>query len=285
MRRFRRPRRYPRPVPYDVSTPVFEGPFDLLLHLITKEQVDLYEVSLSAIIDSYIEHLEHLEQQLDLDVATEFLLIAATLIELKTRRLLPGRDGIDIDEEIGLWEERDLLIARLIECKTFKDAGVAIERLTARAARSLPRSAGMEERFLALVPDVLAGVTPVQLHDAFVRACTPRPVPRVDLDHVAPIRLSVTDAVDALVRDLPRTGTGTFRELTAHLEQRLEVIVWFLAALELYKDGRVELDQFERFGELRITWLGEWHGGGAQDHEDHEDQRLEAALHTSQPRP
>lgn len=291
MRLFRWPRRYPRPVPYDVSTPVFEGPFDLLLHLITKDQVDLYEVSLSAIIDGYIEHLEHLEQ-LDLDVATEFLLIAATLIELKTRRLLPGRDGIDLDEELGLWEERDLLIARLIECKTFKDAGVAIERLAARAARSLPRTAGMEERFLSLVPDVLAGVTPVRLHGAFVRACTPRPVARVDLDHVAPIRLSVTDAVDALVRDLPRAGSGTFRELTAHLEQRLEVIVWFLAALELYKDGRVELDQFERFGELRITWLGERRDEGGrqdlqahQDHQIHEDQRLEPALHTSHPQP
>ena len=245
-------------MPYDVSTPVFEGPFDLLLHLITKEQVDLYEVSLSAIIDGYIEHLEHLEQ-LDLDVATEFLLIAATLIELKTRRLLPGRDGIDLDEELGLWEERDLLIARLIECKTFKDAGLSLERLAARAARSLPRTAGMEDRFLALVPDVLAGVTPTQLHDALVRAFTPRPVPRVDLDHVAPIRLSVTDAVDALVRDLPEKGSGVFRELTAHLDKPLEVIVWFLAALELYKDGRVELHQSERFGELRITWLGDNH--------------------------
>ncbi len=291
MRRFRWPHRYSRPVPYDVSTPVFEGPFDLLLHLITKEQVDLYEVSLSAIIDGYIEHLEHREQ-LDLDVASEFLLIAATLIELKTRRLLPGRDGIDLDEELGLWEERDLLIARLIECKTFKDAGLAMERLSARAARSLPRTAGMEERFLALVPDVLAGVTPVKLHDAFVRASTPRPVVRVDLDHVAPIRLSVTDAVDALVQALPRAGTGTFRELTAHLEERLEVIVWFLAALELYKDGRVELEQFERFGELRITWLGERHDEGdhqddQSDHDDpdHEDQRLEPALHTSQRQP
>lgn len=242
-------------MPYDVSTPVFEGPFDLLLHLITKEQVDLYEVSLSAIIDGYIEHLDHLET-LDLDVATEFVLIAATLIELKTRRLLPGRDDVDLDEELGLWEERDLLIARLIECKTFKDAGLALERIADRAGRSRPRRAGMEARFLALVPDVLAGVTPAQLHDACVRALAPRPVPRIDLDHVAPIRLSVRDAVDSLVEELARAGTAVFRELTTHLARPLEVIVWFLAVLELYKDGRVELDQLERFGELRITWLG-----------------------------
>ncbi|HUR22552.1 MAG TPA: ScpA family protein [Acidimicrobiales bacterium] len=265
-------------MPYDVRTPVFEGPFDLLLHLITKEQVDLYEVSLSAIIDAYIEHLERLEQ-LDLDVATEFLLIAATLIELKTRRLLPGRDGIDLDEELGLWEERDLLIARLIECKTFKDAGLALERLAGGAARSLPRTAGMEERFLALVPDVLAGVTPAQLHEAFVRASTPQPVPRVDLDHVAPIRLSVRDAVSALVHELPRVGTQAFRELTAHLEEPLEIIVWFLAALELYKDGRVELEQAERFGELRITWLSD-----EFRHGDHDDSWIEPAPETADER-
>lgn len=281
--------RYPPPVPYDVSTPVFEGPFDLLLHLITKEQVDLYEVSLSAIIDGYLEHLDHLEH-LDLDVATEFLLIAATLIELKTRRLLPGRDDIDLDEELGLWEERDLLIARLIECKTFKDAGLALERLALRADRSRPRTAGMEERFLALVPDVLAGITAAQLLDACVRALAPRPVPRVDLDHVAPIRISVRDAVDALLDGLPRRGTGIFRDLTAHLEQPLEVIVWFLAALELYKDGRVELDQLERFGELRITWLGEQHASagdveGGSDLDEYADLAEPGRRPLPQPQP
>ena len=243
-------------MPYDVSTPVFEGPFDLLLHLITREQVDLYEVSLSAIIDGYLAHLDRFEQ-VDLDVATEFVLIAATLIELKTRRLLPGRDTVDLDEELALWEERDLLIARLIECRTFKDAGAALEHLATVADRSRPRTAGMEERFLSLVPDILAGVTAADVRDACLRVLAPRPVPRVDLDHVAPIRLSVRDAVDTLVKDLPRRGDTAFRDLTAHLEERLEVIVWFLAVLELYKDGRVELDQAERFGELRITWLEE----------------------------
>ena len=105
---------------YEVTTPVYEGPFDLLLHLILREQVDLYEVSLAAIVDAYLAELERI-QSLDLDVATEFLLIAATLVELKARRLLPGRDDVDLDEELALWEERDLLLARLLECKTFKD--------------------------------------------------------------------------------------------------------------------------------------------------------------------
>ena len=149
----------PRLTSYLVHTPVFDGPFDLLLHLITKEQVDLYEVSLAGIVDAYLAELEHMGR-MDLDTATEFLLIAATLIELKTRRLLPGRDDVDIDEELWLLEERDLLLSRLLECKTFKDASAALVRLMAKAERSLPRLAGLEERFLAVMPDLLEGVTP-----------------------------------------------------------------------------------------------------------------------------
>ena len=244
-------------MPYEVQTPVFEGPFDLLLHLITREQVDLYEVSISTIVDAYLAHLAQLEQHLDLDTATEFLLIAATLIELKTRRLLPGRDDVDLDEELALWEERDLLLARLLECKTFKDAAQALQRLADRAERSHPRRAGMEERFLDLMPDVLAGVTPDDLKAALVRALTPKPQPRVDLDHVAPIRASVRDAVEELVDELPRVGVITFRRLTQDLAERLAVIVRFLAVLELYKEGLVDLHQTENFGDLTVTWLGD----------------------------
>src|SRR5262245_5891047 len=125
----------------DVATPVFEGPFDLLLHLILREQVDLYEVSLSRIVDAYLAELERMER-LDLEVATEFLLIAATLVELKARRLLPGRDAVDLDEELALWEERDLLLARLLECKTFKDVSRTLAQLQEVAGRSYPRMAG-----------------------------------------------------------------------------------------------------------------------------------------------
>src|SRR3954447_14641476 len=149
-------RRYCRPVPYEVTTAVFAGPFDLLLHLISRDQVDIYEVSLSAIVDAYVAELERM-QHLDLDVATEFLLIAAILVELKCRRLLPGRDDVDMDEELALWEERDLLLARLLECKTFKDAAGELARLSGLAARSAPRLAGLEDRFLALALDLLAG--------------------------------------------------------------------------------------------------------------------------------
>ena len=248
------------PVPYEVTTSVFEGPFDLLLHLITKEQVDLYEISISRIVDAYIGELDRM-QHVDLEIATEFLLIAATLVELKTRRLLPGRDDGDLDEELALWEERDVLLARLLECKTFKDAAEALQRLADRAERSQPRRAGLEEPFLALMPDLLANVSGDDLRQAFVRACTPKPTPRVDLEHVAPIGLSVAEAVDELIGELPRSGVITFRRLTQELAGRLQVIVRFLAVLELYKEGLVDLEQPGNFADLTITWLGTDHDG------------------------
>src|SRR3954449_11098748 len=157
---------------FAVATPVFEGPFELLLHLILREQVDIYEVSLTRIVDAYLEEIERL-QVLDLDVATEFLLIAATLVELKARRLLPGRDDVDLDDELALWEERDLLLARLLECKTFKDVAAVFGALADDADRAFGRSIGPDERFAALMPDLLDGIKPRHIHNAYVRATTP----------------------------------------------------------------------------------------------------------------
>jgi segregation and condensation protein A len=242
-------------VAYQVQTPVYDGPFDLLLHLILREQVDLYEVSLSDLVSAYLAELEKMER-LDLEIATEFLLIAATLVELKARRLLPGDADVDLDDELALWEERDLLLARLLDCKTFKDASQVLAGLADTAARSWARRAGPEDHFLDLTPDCLDGVTPDDLRSAFLRASAPRPVPRVELDHVAPIGLSVAEAVAELVDELPRVGIIGFRALTASLVERLEVVVRFLAILELCKQGMVDLDQAERFGDIRITWTG-----------------------------
>jgi segregation and condensation protein A len=239
-----------------VSTPVFEGPFDLLLHLITREQVDLWEVSLAHIVDDYVATLEAMQVGLDLDAATEFLLIAAVLLELKARRLLPGRDDVELEEELALWEERDLLLARLLECKTFKDASASLTRLMDGASLSYPRLAGPDERYAELMPDLLAGVGPVDLRDAMQRVLAPRPVARVLLDHVAPVRISVQDAVVELMEELPRAGRISFSRLTGALVERLEVIVRFLGLLELYKRGLVELEQATTFAELHVTWTG-----------------------------
>jgi len=252
-------------MPYSVTTPVFEGPFDLLLHLILREQVDIYEVSLSTIVDAYLVELRAMDD-LDLEVATEFLLIAATLVELKARRLLPGRDDVDLDEELALWEERDLLLARLLECKTFKDVASVLAHLADDADRCYARVAGPDERYSGLLPDPLEGMRPRQIHAAFLRATTPRPQPRVDLFHVAAITASVGDAIAELLVELPRVGRLSFRRLTSGLAERMEVIVRFLALLELFKQGVVELEQFDRFGDIEVAWTGEHEGSDLAAH-------------------
>ena len=239
----------------DVATPVYEGPFDLLLQLILAEEVDLYEVNLARIVDAYLVEIERM-QALDLNLATEFLLIAATLVELKARRLLPGRADVDLDEEFALWEERDLLLARLLECKTFKDVSSVFGMLADASGQCIPRQVGADERFDDVTPDLLAGVTPIRLRDAAITALTPKPVPRIDLFHVAPIRVSVADAVAELIDELPRVGRISFARLTADLGERLDVIVRFLAVLELFKQGLVEVDQAVHFGEIIIDWIG-----------------------------
>lgn len=241
-------------VGYQVSTPVFEGPFDLLLHLVTREQVDIWELSLASIVDEYVATLEQM-QALDLTVATEFLLIAALLLELKARRLLPEPGGPEEEEELALWEERDLLLARLLECKTFKEAAGAMSRLAEAAELSVPRRAGLEERFIGLAPDLLEGITPDKLRAAMVRMLAPKPMPIVNTDHVAPIRASVADTLVELLGRLPSEGRTTFRKLTEGLRERLHIIVHFLALLELYKRGMVDLAQAGKLADLHVTWL------------------------------
>lgn len=242
-------------VAYAVETPVYQGPFDLLLHLILREQVELYDISLCTIVDAYLGELNRMEH-LDLEVATEFLLIAATLVELKTKRLLPGEDDVDLDDDLSLWEERDLLLARLLECKTFKDAAGVLEVFHHAASRVVGRCVGPDERFIDLAPDLLEGITAEQLKDAFMRATAPKPQPRIDLFHVAPIRASVIDAVADLCVELPRRRQVSFRELTLSLAERLEVVVHFLAILELFKQGLVDLRQPHTFGDIEIVWQG-----------------------------
>lgn len=238
---------------YEVETPVFAGPFDLLLHLILQDEVDLYEVSLGAIIEAYLDEIQRMEG-VNLAVATEFLLIAATLIELKSRRLLPDASDLDLEEELALWEERDLLLARLLECKTFKDASQALKALTIDASLSFPRLVGMEEQFLGLMPDLLEGVTPIAINEAYLRATAPKP--QLDLFHVAPVKLTVAETVEFLIEELPSIGKTTLRNLTRSTVDRVEVVVYFLAVLELYKQGIVNLTQIETFGDLTISWLG-----------------------------
>jgi segregation and condensation protein A len=241
---------------YAVSTPVFEGPFDLLLHLILREEVDLWEISLARIVDEFVAEVEKLER-VDLESATEFLLIAATLVELKARRLLPGRDDVDVDEELLRFEMRDLLLARLLECKTFQDAAKVLHQRLQEASRRVGRSAGPEEPLRSLAPDPLERVALDALVAAARKGLAPRPEPEVRTDHVAPIRASVRDAIETVLALLPSHGRVRFRDLTVGADRKLEVIVRFLAVLELFKQGIVDLEQPESFADLVVRPLAE----------------------------
>jgi segregation and condensation protein A len=242
-------------VGYEVSTPVFEGPFDLLLHLILKEEVDLWEISLVRIVDAFCAEVERMDQ-IDLEITTEFLLIAATLVELKARRLLPGRDDVEIDEELWRFEERDLLLARLLECKTFQDAAKVLHERLLDARRTIARTVGPEEPFRSLAPDPLERVPLDKLLEAARSGLVPKERDdEVQTDHVAPIRASVRDAIETVLALLPDNGSIRFRELTFGVHVKLEVIVRFLAVLELFKQGVVDLEQVESFAELVVRPL------------------------------
>ncbi len=241
-------------VGYKVHTDIFEGPFELLLRLITEQRVDLYEVALADIVDAFLAEVEAL-QRLDLEVATEFLVIAATLVELKCRRLLPGRDEPD-DESLALLEERDYLLARLVECTTFSAAGAQLARAELAASRSWPRLAGLDERFEGLQPDLLACLSPEDVRASALRALTPRPTPHVEVDHVLVDEVTVAEVVAALCLSLPTASPTSFRALTAGVRSRMELVVHFLGLLELYKQGLIELEQAATFGELLVLWTG-----------------------------
>lgn len=247
--------KYDAMVAIDVATPAYEGPFDLLLHLILREEVDIHEISLSTIVDAYLAELLKMKE-LDLEVATEFLLIAATLIELKTRRLLPGREAIDLDDELALWEERDLLLARLLECKTFKDVAKILATFVDDADRVYGRAVGPDERFSDVAPDLLEGLTIEKLERGFISAITPRKRDELTVHHISPIRFTVAEAVEELMEDIARVGSTSFRALTTGFVERLEIIVRFLAILEMYKQGFIELDQVDRFGDITVQWTG-----------------------------
>ncbi|MHB8680962.1 MAG: segregation and condensation protein A [Acidimicrobiales bacterium] len=242
-----------------VQTPVFEGPFDVLLQLVSEHKVDVYDVPLAAVIDGFLRRLAE-ERPLDLELCSEFLVIAAILVELKSRKLLPGPDDVDDDEELSGFEERDRLLARLYELQAYAAAADAFAVMIERATRSLPRIAGLEEQFRDAAPDLLAGCTPERLAAAFLVATASKAEPVLDLSHVTVEAVTVSEAVAELEERLPNEGTCSFREITSHCTTRMQVIVRFLALLELCTRGWITLDQGHTFGDLVVTWIA-----GARD--------------------
>jgi segregation and condensation protein A len=239
---------------YVVRTEVFEGPFDLLLHLIARQRVDIWQVSLSRITEDYLAEVRRM-RQLNLEVATEFLVVAATLLELKAARLLPAPDA-EPDEAEAALEERDLLFARLLQYRAYKQVAELFAARLVEQAAYLPRRVGAEDVLKGIAPDLLAGVEPEELARMAAAALTPTPPPEVTTTHIAPPKLSVAEAVADLAERLRQRGSSSFEDLVGKQAVPIEVVVGLLALLELYKRSLVEIEQTATFGDIAVRWTG-----------------------------
>jgi segregation and condensation protein A len=255
---------------FTVKLTNFEGPFDLLLQLIGKHKLDVTEIALSRVTDEFIAYLRALGAELDLDQASEFLVVASTLLDLKAARLLPAADMED-EEDLELLEARDLLFARLLQYKAYKQAARFLRERETEAAHRFPRDAGLEPRFADLVPEVLLDLTPQQFAALAARALTPKAPEVVSVSHLHAPAVSVAEQLLVVRNHLLRSGTSSFRALTADCGHTNEVVARFLALLELYRQQRVSFEQLTPLGELHVRWTGgaapetEAEGSAAED--------------------
>ena len=234
---------------------VFEGPFDLLLGLIAKHKLDVTEVALSRVTDEFIAHIRGRGTEWDLGQATEFLVVAATLLDLKAARLLPSGE-VDSEEDLALLEARDLLFARLLQYRAYKQAAAVIAARMAAERGRFAREVTLEPQFATLLPEVLLGLGPQEFAALAARALAPKPVPEISISHLHAAKVSVREQAAILVTMLRRSRSSTFRALTADCEGTVFVVARFLALLELYREGAVVFDQVSPLGELHIRWTG-----------------------------
>jgi segregation and condensation protein A len=240
---------------FHVHLEVFEGPFDLLLSLIAKRQLDVTLVALAQVTDEFIAHIRSRGDDWDLDQASGFLVVAATLLDLKVARLLPSAE-IDDEEDLALLEARDLLFARLLQYRAIKQIAALLEQRFAEEGRRYPRQVPMEPEFTALLPEVLLGVGPEQFAALAAAAAVPKPRPTVALDHLHAPKVSVREQAVLLAEKLRTAGTATFRGLTADAAGvTMVVVARFLALLELYREGAVAFEQVSPLGELHVRWV------------------------------
>ena len=240
----------------------FDGPFDLLLQLISKHKMDITEVALGAVTDefiAYIKQLENAELGWDLDKTTEFLVVAATLLDLKAAKLLPSGQ-VDDEADLALLEARDLLFARLLQYRAFKEIAAIFTDRIDREEKSFARLVALEPHLAQLLPEVLIGVGAQRFAAIANRVLTPKNSPIFSIDHLHQPTVSVAEQATKIVEQLRRSGRMTFRGLTADAENTLVVIARFLALLELYKEGVIRFEQMVSLGELQITWVGTAHG-------------------------
>jgi segregation and condensation protein A len=247
---------------FEVHLDVFSGPFELLLGLISKHRLDITEISLASVTDEFIAHIKAegaSDSGWDLSQASEFLLVAATLLDLKAARLLPQL-GPEDEDDLALIEARDLLFARLLQYRAFKDIAATFAERMATAGRMSARSAGVEAQFAALLPELVIGITPDQLAMIAARALTPRTPESVGLEHLHASAVSVREQAAIIGCRLRRDRVSSFRSLVADADSTLVIVARFLALLELFRDGAIGFEQVEALGELTVRWTGSEEG-------------------------
>lgn len=232
---------------------VFDGPFDLLLRLIGKRQLDITEVALAQVTDEFLAHLREAASY-DLEQVTEFLVVAATLVDLKAARLLPQAE-VEDDEDLAVLEARDLLFARLLQYRAFREVAGVLGRMLEQSQRSVPRQVGLDPQLAAVLPEVVLGIGPHRLAELAGAALRPAPLAGVPTDHVHVPRVNVREHAAVILERLCAVGTATFRALCVDCQETLEVVARFLAVLELFREGRVVVSQLEPFGELHVRWV------------------------------
>ncbi len=247
----------PDPVqePFAVHLDVFEGPFDLLLGLIAKHKLDVTEVALSKVTDEFISYIRAAGNSWDLGQATQFLVIAATLLDLKAARLLPS-GAVEDEEDLALLEARDLLYARLLQYRAYKEAAAYLGARMAEESRRFPRDVPMEPAFAGAVPEVLLGIGPAEFARIAAAAMQPRVAPTVAVDHVYAPLVSVREQAIVMSERLARLGNSTFRALVSDCVDTVTVVARFLALLELYREGHVTFEQIVALGDLQVRWTG-----------------------------
>jgi len=243
---------------FQVRLSNFEGPFDLLLQLIFAHRLDVTEVALHRVTDDFISYTKEIGPQFGLDETTAFLVVAATLLDLKAARLLPA-GNVDDEEDLALLEVRDLLFARLLQYRAFKHVALMFAELEAAALRSYPRAVALEDRFAELLPEVMLGVDAEAFAEIAASAFTPRPVPIVGTDHLHHAKVSVPEQARLVLALLEQRGVGqwaSFAELIADCRIPIEIVGRFLALLELYRTRAVAFEQPEPLGVLQVSWTG-----------------------------
>ncbi len=240
---------------FEVHLDVFGGPFDLLLALISKHKLDITEVALSRVTDEFIAYIRQRSGGWDLDQVSYFLVVAATLLDLKAARLLPSGE-VEDEEDLALLEARDLLFARLLQYRAYKEASAVFAGRMAAAARRFPRRVPLEPRFAELLPEVLFTIGPLEFAALAARALAPKAPPVVPTDHIHAPLVSVRERAILLAGLLRSLGRASFRQLTAGATGNYDIVASFLALLELYREDTVTFEQVTPLGELYVSWAG-----------------------------